>query len=94
MERYINSQGQLTLFLQPRLKITGGSWNPLWSRSRFQPLGSPSPSSYSAGSHLTKAVLAAPQRGFCLTKENHEVCPDTPQRKKELCASIQIIQTG
>lgn len=53
------------------LQITAGSWNPLWRRPRFQPFGSVSPSSYSAGSHLTSGVLAAPHRGFCLKERTN-----------------------
>lgn len=46
--------------------VTGGSWKPSYSRPVFQPLGCVSSSSYCAGSHRVRAVLAAPQRGFCL----------------------------
>lgn len=48
------------------VQLTRGSWKPLYWRPAFQPLGWFSPSSYSAGSHLAKPVLAAPQSGFFL----------------------------
>lgn len=57
------------------VQLTRGSWKPLYWRPAFQPLGWFSPSSYSAGSHLAKPVLAAPQTGFFLETQYESMWP-------------------
>lgn len=58
----------LTLHFQMTETITSGKGNPEKRFPSVHPCGTDTPSSYSAGSHLTRALLDAPSDGFLLSE--------------------------